>query len=174
MRCSWPHWRETTRKGERVIVSPDGARVYYGTPSEVREAALMPWHRKSLAESLKLQRCIRQKGNHTADELRECCAGCRRDWIRHDGGVPDALVEIPAREYILLCAGSRLVRNGVKDFFAELWRSEIDALLDVAESETGKREIPLTRHEKAALARCEAAANTTSTNETKEGDHDKN
>lgn len=146
-------WKTIRKDGRPALRSPSG-EVYYGTPSEVREAALMPWHRKSLAESLKLQRFIRQKGIYTADELRECCAGCRRDWIRHDGGVPDgARVEIPAKAYILLCADSRLVRNGVKDFFAELWRSEIDALLDVAEAETGRREIPLTRHERAALER---------------------
>ena len=153
-------WKTITKDGRRALRSPDG-RIFYGTPSEVREAALMPWRRDALSESLKLQRFIRQKGIYTADEFRACCAGYRRDMVRQDGGVPDdALVEIPAREYILLCAGSRLVRNGVKDFFAELWQTEIDALLDVAESETGKREIPLTRHERAALARCEAAKST--------------
>ena len=146
-------WKAIKKGGRPALHSPSG-KIYFGTPAEVREAALMPWHRKSLAESLKLQRHIRDKGIYDADEFRACCAGRRRDWILHDGGVPDdALVKIPAREYILLCAGSRLVRNGVKDFFAELWRSEIDALLDIAESETGKREIPLTRQEKAALER---------------------
>lgn len=146
-------WKPIKKDGRPALRSPSG-KIYYGTPAEVREAALMPWHRKALAESLKLQRFIRDKGIYTADEFRECCAGYRRDMVRHDGGVPDdALVEIPAREYILLCAGSRLVRNGVKDFFAELWRSEIDALLDVAEAETGRREIPLTRHERAAIER---------------------
>ena len=163
-------WKSIVKNGRPALRSPSG-KIYYGTPAEVREAALMPWHRKSLAESLKLQRYIRQKGVYTADEFRACCAGYRRDMVRQDGGVPDdALVEIPAREYILLCAGSRLVSDSVKDFFAELWQTEIEALLDVAESETGRREIPLTRHERAALARCEEAANTTSnTNTRKEG-----
>ncbi len=146
-------WKSIVKNGRPALRSPSG-RIYYGTPAEVREAALMPWHRKALAESLKLQRFIRDKGIYTADEFRECCAGYRRDMVRQDD---DAPIEIPARVYILLCAGSRLVRDSVKDFFTELWQTEIDALLDEAQSETGKREIPLTRHEKAALARCEAA-----------------
>ena len=56
MRCTWPHWRETTRKGERVIVSPDGARVYYGTAKEVRDAALLPRRRNELAAKLRFRR----------------------------------------------------------------------------------------------------------------------
>lgn len=163
-------WKPIKKDGRPALRSPSG-RIYYGTPSEAREAALMPWHRKALAESLKLQRFIRDKGIYSADEFRECCAGYRRDMVRQDGGVPDnALVEIPAKVYILLCAGSRLVRDSVEDFFAELWQTEIDALLDVAQSETGRREIPMTRHEKAALARCEAAEKDTSTQTKEETD----
>ena len=162
-------WKSIKKDGRPALRSPDG-RIYYGTPAEVREAALMPWHRKALAESLKLQKFIRDKGIYTADEFRECCAGYRRDMVRQDGGVPDdALVEIPAKVYILLCAGSRLVRDSVKDFFAELWQTEIEALLDVAVDETGRRELPLNRYERAALARCEDAAKTPSTtSETRE------
>ena len=165
-------WKSIKKDGRPALRSPSG-HIYYGTPAEVREAALMPWHRKALAESLKLQRFIRDKGIYSVDEFRECCAGYRRDMVRQDGGVPDdALVEIPAREYIMLCAGSRLVRNGVKDFFAELWRSEIEALLDIAEAETGRREIPINRHERAALARCEAAEDTTSNTNTEEDNNE--
>ena len=43
------YWRETRRKGERVLIDPAG-RIYYGTPEEVREAALMPRRRDALAE----------------------------------------------------------------------------------------------------------------------------
>jgi len=39
------------------------------------------------------------------------------------------------------------------DYFRQLFESELEALLEVAQSETGKREIPMTRHERAALER---------------------
>lgn len=40
----------------------------------------------------------------------------------------------------------------------DMWETQIYALLDVAQSDTGKREIPLTRHERAALDRLAAHA----------------
>lgn len=147
-------WKTIRKDGRPALRSPSG-EVYYGTPSEVREAALMPWRRDALAKSQRLARYLAETGTYSPDELREVCAENRREAIRQRSvdAAHGTFVEIPAKEYILLCAGSRLVRNGVKDFFAELWRSEIDALLDVAEAETGRREIPLTRHERAALER---------------------
>ena len=157
MRCTWPHWRETTRKGERVLVSPD-ARVYYGTAQEVRESALMPYRRKMLADSIKFARYISARFNYTPEERRACVAEKRRDAII--AGCSDAHtgtnIPIPNDVYLQLCAGARLVLGDgetLDDYFAQLFRGELDALLDVAQSETGKREIPLTRHEKAALER---------------------
>ena len=87
-------WKSIKKDGRPALRSPDG-RIYYGTPAEVREASLMPWHRKALAESLKLQKFIRDKGIYTADEFRECCAGYRRDMVRQDGGVPDDALQTP-------------------------------------------------------------------------------
>ena len=64
-------------------------------------------------------------------------------------------VPISADRLIMLRAGSRLVRGDGEtfdDFCAGLFDSEIYALMDAAEIETGKREIPLTRRERQALA----------------------
>lgn len=152
-------WKSVT-KGGRVALRSPGGRYFYGTPAEVRACALMPWQRDMLARSLKFQRLIHQRGVFTDGEYREMCAGERRDMIRYGGkGEPCAAsLEIPADVYIKLCAGARLVADNTEDFFEELWNSKIEALLDVAQNETGKREIPLTRHESAALARCTTAA----------------
>ena len=55
------YWRETRRKGERVLVAPDG-RIYHGTAQEVREAAMTPNRRGALAQSIEWAR-------HTADKF---------------------------------------------------------------------------------------------------------
>ena len=70
------------------------------------------------------------------------------------GREPGAVcVEIPAAVYIQLCAGARLVADSTDAYFAKMWESEIEGLLDVAQIETGKREIPMTRHERRAFER---------------------
>ena len=150
-------WRETLRKGQRVLVDPDG-NIYRGTAQEVRDAALMPYRRDALARSLNLHRYCRNCGTFDAAEFAERCAASRRDAIHF--GWADALigvsVHIPAATYIKMLAGSRLVMgDGEKpeDYFRQLFESELEALLDVAQSETGKREIPMTRHERDALER---------------------
>ena len=148
-------WRETRRKGERVLVDPAG-RVYYGTAQEVRDAALMPRRRNALAQGIKLARHMAARFGCTPDERREWVREKRRDAI-HLGSFDDHCgggVRISPALYIQLCAGARLVMGEgekVDDYFAQLFRGELDALLDVAQSETGRREIPMTRHERAAL-----------------------
>ena len=136
---------------------PDGRR-WYGTAAEVREAALMPWRRKMLAERLKTQRLMRDSGTFDAWECAWYCAECRREAI-HDGAMDAKIphsIPISAESMLMLEAGSRLVLGKgetLNDYLAKLIEREISALQDAAESETGKREIPLTRHERAALDR---------------------
>lgn len=150
-------WRETRRKGERVLVDPDGS-IYHGTPGEVREAALMPDSRDALAQSLQLARYLREEGTFGAAEFRAHCAARRREAIQFGSLDTNGLctVAISADRLIMLQAGSRLVRGEGEtfdDFCVDLFDAEISALMDAAECETGKREIPLTRHERAALER---------------------
>lgn len=154
-------WRTTTRKGERVLIDPAG-HIYRGTAREVRDAGLMPFRRGSLAQSLRLVRLLRRKGVVDSAEYRAMCEDYRRDAIEY--GTADFTmkhdVPISAEMLVLLTAGARLVAGEgetVEDYFTGLFRSELDALLDVAQDETGKREIPLTSHERAALVRIQAA-----------------
>lgn len=147
-------WRETRRKGQRVLVDPDG-NVYHGTPEEVRAAALMPKRRDALAQSIEWARHTADKFGYTPDERREYIREKRRDAIHsgnHDANFGES-VHVPADVYILLKAGARLVSDSFDEFLAEVCSAELEALLDAAEAETGKREIPLTRYERAALDR---------------------
>lgn len=131
---------------------PDGRR-WYGTSAEVREAVLMPWRRKMLAHELRFIRSYAEDYGTDPETLAEWAKSKRRDAIQ--AGRADAKdgvrVTIPADVYIRLVAGARLVRNNFDEYLADLLDSEISALLDVAQSDTGKREIPMTRHELSAL-----------------------
>lgn len=147
-------WRTVATKRGVALRSPDG-RLFYGTAQEVRDAALMPWRRNALARSLNLHRHCRDCGTFDAAEFAECCAASRREAIHF--GRADALigvsVHIPAATYIKMLAGSRLVRDDFDEYLAELWDGEVSAFIDVARSDTGRPELPLTRHERAALER---------------------
>ena len=146
-------WRTTTRKGERVLIDPDG-RIYHGTAQEVRAAALTPWRRRALAESLRLALFLRNSGTIGADEFREMCADRRRSNLMFGANDKTASVRIPMGIFIKLCAGARLLGfDSINDLLDDLWDGQMESLADIAESETGRREIPLTRHERAALER---------------------
>lgn len=150
-------WRTTTRKGERVLIDPDG-HTYHGTAKEVRDAALMPDRRNGLAQSLQLARYCRDKGTFDARTYKGYCLYKRREAIQSgamDAATPHTL-SVDAETMIMLEAGSRLVRGDGEsfgDYLAVVFQGVVDSLLDVAERETGKRELPLTRHERAALSR---------------------
>lgn len=150
-------WRETRRKGERVIIDPAG-RIIHGTAKDVREAALTPEWRRILAESLKLARYLHSEKTIDAAEFRDWCEDRRRGAIASNIAHPQPnYVEVPEATFIKLKAGARLLGYSWSEYLAELWRGELEAFLDYAQGETGKKELPLTRQERAALARLEAA-----------------
>ena len=144
-------WRTARRDGRTVDVSPDG-RTIYGTAQEVRDAALMPWRRHWLAEALK----IRHMTCRDRDELRETAAAARRDAVRMgatDAAADMASVAIPAELLIRVTAAARFMERPTDVFVREACESFIEATLDMVHGETGKRELPLTRHELDALER---------------------
>ena len=158
-------WRTVTKNGVTCLVAPDGTR-YSGTAKEIRDAALMPDRRKDLADALSLARFRRDKGTFNAEQYKGYCCYKRRDAILF--GVMDArtphMLPIDAAQYIKLKAGARLV-CGDGESFADLLKdwidSAIDGLLDVADERTGKRELPLTRHEARFLAGLKRGASNT-------------
>ena len=145
-------WRNTTRKGKRVTVSPDG-RIYFGTSKEVRDAALSPSRRNALSSMIRLKRLSKSL---TPGELRELIREERRraiSWRDMDARSVQWHVPMTESDYILLNAGARLLGLSSYEYWADVIRSQKAALIDAAFRFTGKREIPLTRYERAALAR---------------------
>ena len=151
-------WRETRRKGESVLIDPDG-RVVHGTARDVREAALTPEWRNILADSLKLARYLHGRKTIDAAEFRDWCEDRRRGAIASNIAHPLAPhVEVPEAMFLKLQAGARMLGYTWREYLDTLWSGELEAFLDYAQGETGKAEIPLTRQERAALARLAAAA----------------
>ncbi len=140
-------WREVTKDGKRALRSPEG-ELYYGTPREVRECALMPHRRDALAESLRVARFI----YHTREELRESCAERRMDaviWSELDRKIKPT-VSLPPVLHVLLGAIARYRGETVEETLADVLKSDLLAAIDCAQGE-GLPTLPLTRHERDAL-----------------------
>ena len=151
----WARWRTTTRKGKRVLIDPAG-HIYHGTAQEVRDAAMTPCRRDALARDITWARESADRLNFTPEEKREFVREKRREAIRTSCQFEELgewSIHVPGDVYILLRAGARLVSDSFDEFLADLFRGDLEGLTDVAENVTGKREIPLTRYERAALER---------------------
>ena len=155
-------WRETVRKGERVLIGPDG-HIYHGTVKEVRDAALTPAARDELAERLRWIRYVEAESRYTTEGRRDAMRSARRHAISRcasDGGSAILSMRMSESLRMLITAGARLAGNTLDEHLAGMFRREIDILLDTAETKTGRREIPLTRHERAAMERLRMASPT--------------
>ncbi len=74
-------WRETTFKGERVLVSPDGAEIYRGTSAEVLSLGFSPHRRRALANALWIARKLRD--GESAEDFADECRALRREMIKY-------------------------------------------------------------------------------------------
>ena len=150
-------WHEYSKRvdGEhiRVLRSPAG-RDYYGTAREVREAALPPDVRHSLAESIDLYRYVRRRGTISAEELKQIIASRRRDAIHY--GLRRKADREESDTRIMIAAAARYIGLSVADFEHEAIRSAIESAIDRAISD-GLPELPLTRHERAAMSATQSA-----------------
>lgn len=137
------------RNGEVVVCAPDGRR-YHGTVAEVRDAAMAPWRRSMLAEGLRIMRQVYAEPG-TAERA-WVVAERRREAIR-ESSFDDYLgtdhAEYPAALGIQARAAARLVGMNYYDFVADAVR----AMVEAARDQTADGQLPLTRHERAALAR---------------------
>ena len=147
-----PKWRNARKGGRPVLRSPDG-RIYYGTAGEVRDAGLSPSRRGMLADWLQSLQHRFLNGDLTAGELREYAASRRRDAIlmgATDLRTKHWVAGFSLRDSLRIGAAARSQGVDVEAFVERL------ALTAVAEAEArcGGR-LPFTRHERAALARCQ-------------------
>lgn len=156
-RGKWARWRTTTRKGKRVLVSPDGAHIYYGTPEEVRDAALTPHRRGALAQQIKWARRTADHFGYTPEQKREYVREERREALRqNDGDAVDAYrAHIKPELGIVAEAAARYMGQTVEAFIADALFAAIRGTMDIAERDAGEPGVglPITRHERAALDR---------------------
>ena len=150
------YWRETRRKGERVLIDPDG-HIYHGTAREVRDAAMTPHRRSALAQDIRWARHVAAKYNYTPEEAAEYVREKRREAIdRNDGDAVDAYhAHIKQELGIVAEAAARYMGQTVEAFIADAVDAAIRGTIDLAELDAGKpgAGLPLTRHERAALDR---------------------
>ena len=148
------YWRETRRKGEQVLIAPDG-RIFHGTAQEVRDAAMTPHRRSALAQHIEWTR--KTAKYYTPGELLAKIAEKRRDAIRQNDS--DAVVKYAAHISpelgIVAEAAARYMGQTVEEFIADAVDAAVRGTIDKAELDAGKPGVglPITRHERAALDR---------------------
>lgn len=147
-------WRETRRKGERVLIDPAG-RIFHGTAQEVREAALTPERRDELAQSIEWVRHTADKFGYTPEQQREYIREKRREALRWNDfwTVEPRHAHIKQELGIVAEAAAKYMGQTFDDFISEAVYAVIDATIDKVKSDTGADGLPLTRHERAALDR---------------------
>jgi hypothetical protein len=152
-------WRTTTRKGKRVLIDPAG-HVYHGTAQEVRDEALMPTTRRSLAQSIRFARIFSEQHNYTPEERREYVREQRRNAIQTQYRLAlfGELTTIPAELEIVASAAARYMGQTFNFFVCDALHAAIGKAIDKAEKDAGEIGVglPLTRYERAALDRIRA------------------
>lgn len=150
------HWRETRRKGERVLIDPAG-HIYHGTPDEVREAALTPKRRGALAQDIKWARHVADKFGYTPEQTAEAVREKRREALRkNDVDAVDAYrAHMKPELGIVAEAAARYMGQTVEAFIADAVDAAVRGTIDLVELDAGKPGVglPITRHERAALDR---------------------
>lgn len=150
------YWRETRRKGERVLIDPAG-RIYHGTVQEVREAALIPMRRGALAQAIEWARHTAAQFGYTPDERREYVREKRREALmRNDSDAVDAYhAHIKPELGIVAEAAARYMGQTVEAFIADAVDAAIRGTIDLVELDAGKPGVglPISRQERAALDR---------------------
>lgn len=146
-------WRRVRlRDGRAVLRSPDG-REWLGTAAEIRAAALTPWRRSMLADGLRVQWLTTKPRTAVRRELvrnrRFDALSNHETDMRFHATCPAYL---PPTVAVLARAAARLFGVGVDEWVA----SAAEAGILAAARESGGC-LPLTRHERVALARLEGA-----------------
>ena len=150
------YWRETRRKGERVLIDPAG-RIFHGTAQEVRDAGMTPHRRGALAQQIEWTRHTADRFGYTPEQPAEAVREKRREALRrNDGDAVDAYhAYIKPELGIVAEAAARYMGQTVEAFIADAVDAAVRGTIDVAELDAGKPGVglPLTRYERAALDR---------------------
>ena len=149
-------WRETRRKGERVLIDPAG-RIIHGTAQEVRDAGMTPHRRGALAQQIEWTRHTADRFGYTPEQTAEAVREKRREALRQNDG--DAATAYRAHMKpelgIVAEAAARYMGQTVEAFIADAVDAAVRKAIDKAERDAGKPGVglPITRHERAALDR---------------------
>lgn len=142
-------WHGTRRGGKRVMVSPAG-RVYFGTAREIRDNALYPFRRQSLATTIRLFHTMFLRGTIGREKLREIVSDRRREAIMYSSidRKDKAVKHINADMHVRIGAAARVIGISPGEFV----RRAIAEAIAFAMHDNGGV-LPYTRHEREALER---------------------
>lgn len=150
-------WHTAHTKNGTVLIAPNG-QTFHGTAQEVRDAAMTPTRRRQLAAAIEQARYIAGRFGYSQEECREHCAERRREAIKSsEEETPDRFIAHITQELAIVAeAAARYMGQTFDAFIYEAVDAAVRGTIDLAEIETGKSGLPLTRHERAALDRIKA------------------
>lgn len=143
-------WRTIRKGSNRVLVSPTG-EIWKGTAADVRKAALRPWNRDRLAEHLKAARVIWRGCDSYSEEIKEA----RRAAIMFDHAFAEDNTDVAVTNHLRIAAraAARCMGQSEDQFVHDAIVAAIERVQCMRETKTGNAELPMTRHEAAALSR---------------------
>lgn len=143
-------WRTIVRQGEAVLVSPTG-ETWRGTAADVRRAALFPWDRDWLAETIRAKRIIYQRPDRYSEEVKDA----RRSAILSDLALfrYHSSVGISNWLRVMARAAARYMGQSEDQFISEAILAAIEGTMDICQNDTGTFTLPMTRYEQKALNR---------------------
>ena len=147
-------WRTVTKGGRTVLLSPSGRR-YYGTPREIRNAALVPWRRDMLADGLRACRAMFPRdGADYAERARHCEERRRHallDSYAFDCDNTPSAANITPELLIFVRALARGKGQTEGEYITQLLSENVVAAMEA--DGKGVSRLVLTRHEQRALDR---------------------
>lgn len=147
-------WRTVTKNGRTALLSPSGSR-YYGTPREIRNAALVPWRRDMLADGLRALRAVFPRDGADYAERANCCAERRRrallDSYAFDCDNMPSAANIAPELLIFVRALARSKGQTESEYVTQALSKCVVAAMEATGQ--GSSQLVLTRHEQRALER---------------------
>lgn len=141
-------WRTIRQAGAWVLRSPSGEQ-WTGTATDVRGAILQPWNRDGLAKDIKTARLAyrgRACYGETIKDARRCAI--LNDRVSAKDGTS---ITIANKLRLEARAAARYMGQSEEQFISEAILAAIEGTKDICQNDTGSFELPMTRHERAAM-----------------------